>query len=500
MGRRRKKAEYTIPPGRLWPNTPSGAELAIEVFGATGEYKSGKTLLGLSIAPGAHPDKLPDGSDHPFAGKPRTLYLDFEKSGGTYGGTGCKRIDVPLEMQGIFTDEKTGMVRPYKPIDVFEWFDRLIGHLQPGQFDLIMADPITDIESGEVAYVRKHHREFGLTDNQIAKGGFLWGAVKDFWKQTLLKLSTRCQTFYFTSHLRSVWDGNQPVRGKKEPKGKETLMELASLYLWLERKADDDGNVPAVPSGIVLKERLADTVMTEDGHLEITQLMPPRLPEATVDAIREYIARPPGDKLRDDEKVIEEEMGEEDKLRLQDSIAHAQADAEGSRLASLTRQAELRAMDAKARRDAPQPNDQTARIQAEKAAAEKKRPIEQEAVDAEQAEIDAEIAKSEAGIAESDAEGKRLVDSQPEEHRPAGQSGQSGKPSEEKASVEQVAEIKRLVVALKMTPEQLTKVLVKVGCTSVSALPAEQATRFADVLKEAWVARGQPTEKAPAGN
>lgn len=493
MGRRRKKSEYEIPPGKLYPNTPSGAELAIEVFGATGEYKAGKTLLGLSIAPGAHPDKLPDGSDHPFAGKPRTLYLDIEKGGGSYGGTGCKRIDVPIEMQRIYTNEQTGLVEDYKPIDVFGWFERLIGNLQPGQFDVIMVDPITDIESGLVSWVKKNAAHFEMTDAQMKKaGGLLWGNVKDYWKQVLLRLSTRCATFYFTSHLRSVWDGDRPVRGKREPKGKDTLMELASLYLWLERKANENGDVSPVPSAIVLKERLADTTMTKDGRLEITQLMPPRLPEASIDAIRGYIAKPPGDKLRDDERVIEEQMSDEDKLRLQESIAHAQAEAGESQLKILTRQAQLRAMDEKARRNAPQPSDQTAKRQAEKAAADAKKPIEQDAVDAEQKEIDKEMTECQKGIAAADAEAKRLVDSQPEEHRSA---GQSGKQSNQKASPEQVTEIKKLVIALGMSKDQLVKVLGKVSCTSVGALSPELATKLADRLKDEWMTREQSIQK-----
>ena len=127
----------------LWPNTPSGAPVAIEAFGATGAYQSGKTLLGLSIAPGPHPE------GHAFAGKPRTLYLDFEKSGGTYTGAGCKRLDVPAVMLELHKGQ------PYAPMAVFEWFVKLIGDLPAGRFDVIMGDPITDIESGMVAWVRK---------------------------------------------------------------------------------------------------------------------------------------------------------------------------------------------------------------------------------------------------------------------------------------------------------------------------------------------------------
>jgi len=345
----RAREPVVVPAGRLWPNTPSGAPLDIEVFGATGEYKSGKTLLGLSIAPGAHP------AGHKFEEQPRTLLLDFEKSAGTYGGTGCQRIDVPAMMIA----KSNG--KPYTPLQVFEGFLELVQkNLQPGQFDVLMADPITDIESGLVDYVRKRHADFGLSLDQVRKaGGFLWGAVKDYWKQVLLMLSAKVQCFYFTSHLRQVWKGNTPT-SKREPKGKETLMELASLYLWLERKPDSQGKVPPRPAAIVLKERLADTVLT-DGVLEIIQLVPPRLPIATAGIIREYIANPPDySRLRVGERVIEEKMSDEERLLIERETAEAQRDTSESQLAILAKRAELRAMQHAEEVAKPQASDQTA--------------------------------------------------------------------------------------------------------------------------------------------
>jgi hypothetical protein len=358
MGRKRK-ADIELPDGRLWPNSPSGSPVQIEVFGATGDYKSGKTILGLSLAPGVHP------AGHPFEGKPRTLILDCEKSAGTYGGTGCERIDVPRVMAGL-------MKTTYLPLDVFEWFLVLLAKIEEHQFDVIMVDPVTDLEAGLVDYVKKNHAKFGLTANQMSKaGGLMWAAVKDYWKQLLLKLSTRCQTFYFTSHLRAVWSGDRPVPGKREPKGKETLMELASLYLWLERKPDESGKVAAEPAAKVLKERLADTRIV-DGALQIVPLMPPRLPVATVQEIRGYIARPPDyGKLRDGERVTKSQLSEDEKLVLQSQIAADQAAAGESHLTALAQQSERKAAAKEKAKAAPQNSDQTAALQAAKEKGEK---------------------------------------------------------------------------------------------------------------------------------
>lgn len=393
--------KYLIPQGRLWPNTPSGAPLSIEVFGATGAYKSGKTLLGLSIAPGVHP------GGHPFEGKARTLYLDFEKSGGTYGGTGCCRIDVPAKMLELTKGH-------YRPLDVFLWFlDLVENKIQPKQFDVIVCDPITDIESGQVDWVKANSKLFGLTEGQINKGGgLLWGAVKDSWKQILLKLATKCQCFYFTAHLRQVWEGNTPVAGKKEPKGKDTLMELSSLYLWLEREPDKKGIVSPVPAAVVLKERLADTCMAADGQLSIVQLLPPRLPVATVDAIRTYIANPPDyASLAPAERVVEKELTEQEKLQLQLQISENQKETEQNRVALLARQEELKRLSLQQTLQKPQEPDQTAAMQMAKRAAEQAAAAKEK----EAAEIARLTAEAEAAMAKSKAQEAKLLAETPAE-------------------------------------------------------------------------------------
>lgn len=358
-----RKSDFVLLPGRLWPNAPSGSPLEIEVFGATGEYKSGKTLLGLSIAPGKHPE------GHKFAGRPRTLYLDFEKSGGTYGGTGCLRVDFPAEMLklrgGKYTPKDTAEVflKLVSGVKVFESLDPVL----PGMFDVILGDPITDVESGIVDIVKGNPAEHGYTKNQFDNStGLLMGAVKAFWKQVLLKLSNVCRTFYFTSHLRDEFVGNKPS-GKREPKGKESLLEVASLYVWLERKPDTNGKVPEVPSTrMILKDRLADTLIDADGSLKVIPLLPPSLSPCTVQAIRGYIANPPDyTKLRESERQETDVFSDEEKLRLEVAKAEAERDAVTGKLALIDKQVQLSAVRAAAQPPAAQNADQTARMQAD---------------------------------------------------------------------------------------------------------------------------------------
>ena len=382
------KAEVVIPPGKLWPMTPWGSPMEIEVFGATGEFNTGKTLLGLSIAPGVHPP------GHKFEGKPRTLYLDLEKSGKTYGGTGCFRVDVPARLAEVHGANYTAK-------QVAEWFNALPSKLQPGQFDCIVVDPVNDIESGEVDIVRSNPAAHGYTANQFANSvGLLMAAMKAHWKKLLMSYSNICQCFFFTTHLRDEFKGGRPS-GKREPRGKETLSELASLYLWLERIPDDKGAVSDKPSAIVLKQRLADTRMNAAGELEIVNLMPPRIPIATVQEIRRYIANPPDyQKLAAGERVIEKQVTEVEMQQLRLATAEAQAVAAVNQANLIDRQKELLAIRQQHIIPTPQTPDQTAAIH--QAAAEKR---EQEAADA----------KAKADLAALEAKGRELAAAAPPE-------------------------------------------------------------------------------------
>lgn len=291
------------PTPTLWPNGRK-----IEVIGLTGDFGSGKTVFGISICPGEE-----------------TLVYDFEKSSSAYQSLGFHRVDMSDEMLRISP-------KGYKPVDLFRWWYDHIRAIKPGQYSVIMVDPISEIEAGIVEYISERPQEFGLTPNQIRNSaGLMWGKMKDFWKSILQDIASRCETFVFTSHLRSVWRGNAPT-GKKSAKGKETLMELASLYLWMNRKADEKGNVHDVPAANVLKSRIADHRFV-DGELKWIDLLPPRLPKATPKAIRDYILSPPDySKLKPSERFVEEKATEEELAAMRLATAEAERDAELARV------------------------------------------------------------------------------------------------------------------------------------------------------------------------
>ena len=286
----------------LWPQP-------IEIIGLTGEYASGKTLFGLTIDP------------------KHTLVFDTEKSTGTYSGLGFTRVDLPAEMQRAFP-------KGYKPIDTFQWWWNYVKALPPGKYRVIGLDTASEIESGLADWVSANPTYFGRTAAQYVKmSGVMWGDVKELWKAILSDLAARCETFYFTTHLTNVWAGDKPLPGKRKAKGKETLMELASLYLHMERKPDAQGNRPAKPAAIVLKTRLAHTVLRDDGEIQILPILPPRLPAATPAAIRQYMNTPPDySALKPEEQAPEHAMTEDERALLALSTAEAERDAAAYRL------------------------------------------------------------------------------------------------------------------------------------------------------------------------
>lgn len=276
----------------------------IEIIGLTGEFNSGKTLFGLTICPGAG-----------------TIVTDDEGSTATYQSLGFTRVDMAKELRKAFPGG-------YTPMQRFVWWKEWVSReLIPGKYRVYMIDPINDIEDGCAQYVRANADKFGYTRSQFDKSsGLFWGAMKAAYKPILDDIRSRVETFVFVTHMRDAWAGGVPT-GKREPKGKETLFQLASLYLEMDRKANAKGEQPEVPAATVLKSRLAKIGFVE-GKVQTVAILPPRLPKATPDAIREYIRKPANfEKLKAGERLAAEEFTEEQKLRMQANVYQKQTEA-----------------------------------------------------------------------------------------------------------------------------------------------------------------------------
>jgi hypothetical protein len=145
----------------------------------------------------------------------------------------------------------------------------------------------------------------------------------------------------FTAHLGAEFADKKPT-GKLKPKGKDTLPELASLYLWMEWQKDKAGGRAAKPSAKVIKSRLSFTrVDPATGDVDIRPALPPRLPVATPHAVRQYLLAPPDyANLSDAEKAPEAELSADERLRLEVARAEAERDAAFARLEADGRAAE----------------------------------------------------------------------------------------------------------------------------------------------------------------
>jgi hypothetical protein len=284
----------------LWPQP-------IPILGLTGEYASGKTWFGLSIAPDPK----------------RVRVYDLEMSASPYVSLGFEHVNVPQELQAKFP-------KGAKAIDLWKWWLDDVTGLEAGKYDVIMVDPVTDLESGLTDWVEANPSYFGHTSKQYEMmSGIKWGDVKDHWKAILAgRVATKCQTFAFVAHMGSEFDKvTKKATGDRKPKGKETLMELATLYLQMERPKDKTGGRRGVPSAIVLKSRLNHLSMGADGPV-LREALPPRLPVATPNAVREYMRNPPDlTNLKPEEKAPERVISEDERLRLRVAKAEAERDA-----------------------------------------------------------------------------------------------------------------------------------------------------------------------------
>lgn len=289
--------QQVLPP--LWPG------MRIPFIGVTGEYQAGKTLFGLLIDP------------------QRTIVFDTEKSSETYeGALPFERID----MAEVMRKQHPG--GDYRPVQLFEQWLKMVQSIPAGKHRVMVLDTLSEIETGLVDFVRRNPNRFGYTSAQFAKSeALMWGAAKDFWKQILTDITGRVETFIAIAHMRDKWAGNRPT-GQREAKGKETIMEMASLYLELNRESVG-GKAPEKPAARVIKSRLSVFVMNEaTGEMEPHPVLPPRLPVCTPAAIRNYIENPPDyAKLKKAERVEERTLSDDEKLLIQREIADRTAEA-----------------------------------------------------------------------------------------------------------------------------------------------------------------------------
>jgi|GEM_PF-1396342 len=285
----------------------NGQPLKIPIVGLCGKKGSGKTLAGLTIDPA------------------ETTVIDIEDSSVSYNLPLKKRYSMYEEVRGKSEGDTP------TPLDCWLWFTEVIKTIDSR---ILFVDPITDLQSGLVEWVRSNPEKFNKTASQYqSASGLLWADVKSHLKLTLGSLSRRVECFVFTAHMGSVWKGGKPIVGAEKAKGVDTFYELASLYLHLNRDADrKTGKVPKAPTASIVaplgKSRLAYTAIMPDGSVDVQPILPPRTPEFTWMKLREFVAKPMDySKLKKEFQPESDELTEDERLQLQAEIANNNREA-----------------------------------------------------------------------------------------------------------------------------------------------------------------------------
>jgi hypothetical protein len=309
--------------GKLW------APYDIPIVCIAGEPGSGKTLWGLTI----DPDCLT--WDHPAT----TILWDNEGSSAPYvGALNFKRVDIPAI---IFNKGATRQID-----DAYQIWKKDINSIEPGKYRIGIIDTVGEIEEGLAHYVRNHPTEFGYTTKQFDRmEGVMWGVMKSEWKRLLMAASQKFETLVLTTHMRDEFKGGKPTN-RRQPKGKETIIQVASIYMTISRTVQAGSSVaPVRPSGICAwpsgKVRLL-RLNSETSKLE--PILPPFLTDASPSGVKSYFTKPPNfNKLKASERALpEEELTIDDRLRLQADIALNQSNRAQAELSKLEVEKELK--------------------------------------------------------------------------------------------------------------------------------------------------------------
>lgn len=161
----------------------------------------------------------------------------------------------------------------------------LADNVEAGKYDVYIHDTLEKFEAGMAAWVEGNKRKAGVTTTAYGK---LWTeGIYVLYDNLLTALYGRgIQTIILCSHLKNPWEGNRPVPNKVVPAGKKILYRLSSLFLWLVKEGSNSDGAPA---GLVLKERMGDLQIGEDGEWAIQRMLPERIPHCTWKDIRKYL-------------------------------------------------------------------------------------------------------------------------------------------------------------------------------------------------------------------
>ena len=320
-------------------------DIRIPIILVSGEVNSGKTLFGLTIDPNCRKPSTEI--------EPTTIVWDQEGSADSYVGAlnfvhkdTRAAVAAGIHQQVVTPADKdprwlqilkrNADVNDSPSASMFRaWYLSLI-QVPPGKYAVGFCDTFTPIQDGMVDWLKRHPEAFGRTYAEYTKASsmFLWPDVKAMLSHILaVDCRLRFETFIMSVHLKNEWSGQQKT-GKRIAEGLDVLEKLATLHLELDRTPEIKGKeAPRVPAAILKKERLVRFGVTADDDKPI---LPPRLPKATPDAIRQYILNPPDfGKLSTAERLPDQSLSADQKLLIEQETARLQAEAATAKLSAL---------------------------------------------------------------------------------------------------------------------------------------------------------------------
>ncbi len=287
----------------LWPN---GHKLGL--ISVSGEHESGKSLFGLTVCPES------------------VCVIDTERSVESYETAfHLKRVrkldEIAAQTSNAVIDLNSVAGLKADSISRKRCLDAVVEKIPAGRWRVIVVDVLTDVEDSFADYVEVNAGEFGYSTGQFAKmSGLKWKCVKRIEKTLLLRLMDKCECVVVARHMRDRWE-NGVRRNEREAKGLDSIDELSSLTVILERKTEKDGSKPGVPSALLVKSRLVHTEFV-NGEVKTSPMFPPRFAKFSPADVRHYILNPPNyDKLKKGEKAEKADLTEDEKLLIQSQIA-----------------------------------------------------------------------------------------------------------------------------------------------------------------------------------
>jgi hypothetical protein len=329
---------YAMSQSDLW------CGMRIPIILVSGGVNSGKTLFGLTIDPNTRRQTSET--------EPTTISWDQEGSADPYeGGLNFEHKDTRAAIgAGVHLQKfpsapedprwrkillENADVNDHPAASLFRaWYLSLL-KVEPGKYRVGICDTFTPIQDGLVEWVKRHPEAFGCTHSQFEKAAsmFMWPVLKAILSHILtIDCRLRFQTFVLNVHLKNEWAAGAKT-GRQVAEGLDVLEKLATLHLELDRSPKEKGKeAPRVPSAIVKKERLVR--FSPDGN--DLPILPPRVPICTPDAIRGYIMTPPDfSRLDAGERLPDQSMSDDERLRIQAAIAENNRAAEESKVSAL---------------------------------------------------------------------------------------------------------------------------------------------------------------------